>query len=118
VANTTPKVTIERVAAWKDELNGRAVAMQLFSVHAPGGEAYIQASVFDSGGWKLEIGERVRVGGLDLWVARLDDGRSAVVHESADRVGYVYSSAELAPGDLVALVVSGKLIDRVAPPGR
>lgn len=118
VSDTASKVTIERVAAWKDELNGREVAMQLYAVQAPGGEATIQASVFDSNGWDLEIGERVSAGGLDLWVALLPDGRSAVVHETADRVGYVFSSAELAPRDLVTLVVSGQLIDRVGAPRR
>jgi len=110
--------SIDKVASWETTLRDREVQTQLFQVTTRNGEQLaLQASVFDAREWDLSggTGDRMTVNGLDLRFGYAD-GTAMVLFQSANGLGYVFSSTDLTPDQLVTMVVEGELVTRVAPP--
>lgn len=110
--------TIEKVASWDSRFRDREVATQLFQVTLTNGDALaVQASVFDATGMDLTGGEceRVRTSGLDLCVG-YGNGAAIVIYQSANNLGYVFSTSDMTVDALVSIVAGEDLVTRVAPP--
>jgi len=78
--------------------------------------AGVQASVFDARGLDVEMGERVTVDGLELWVAPVevrDRVQWLVLHRTDAGVGIGFSSPDLPPEKLVDEIARYGLVTQV-----
>jgi len=103
-------VSVDHFARSHAELDGRQVENHLYRVRFGNhDERTIQASVFDARGLDLAIGQHLRVDGQELWVTPFGD-RSYAVAIRNGTTGYVFTSPNLAPRDLIDIIVRFDLV--------
>jgi len=107
---------VDMVATSHARFRNRDVVHQLYWLRGLRGEHTIQASVFDARGLDVEMGERVTVDGLELWVAPVevrDRVQWLVLHRTDDGVGIGFSSPDLPPEKLVDEIARYGLVTQV-----
>ena len=117
VTPTVPgRVQVFQTAKWQVTDGDLRVTTIQYDVVLPwGGEVEARAHTFDSSGINMRSGDRVRIDGVDLYVAHMRDPnggvQTLVSYDAPGDHGWVFQAANLSEQDLLDLVAYHLLDD-------
>jgi anti-sigma factor RsiW len=116
VGVATGELTIHRTAMWRERVGDLDMSRLVYDVGLPwGAHIGVWAFGFDSSRVDMHSGQRVRIDGLDLYVAQQEDARGAsvtlVCYDAPGGRGWVFAAPQLSDRDLLDLVAYHLLDD-------
>ena len=116
--NFLPDVPVPRlgnddpVGARLSHLSGREAALIYYRPVIGGRSHEVQLRLIDASGLNLDWGRKAVVGGRTVWVDAAR-GVSVVTYRASGNWGFVFTSADMQPVDLVDLVANSDLMLRI-----